>query len=121
MPSNDFSTLYEQLRSVLQRSSVGLKIAHDQPGDFHLVTPGDTPRHQEIFFGAVKIQKNFVSYYLMPIYLYPDLLDGASNSLLRRLKGKSCFRFTRLDDRLLNELSVLTQRGKQRFQQEGWA
>jgi hypothetical protein len=121
MPRSDFPAIYEQLRNVLQRSAVGLKIAHDLPGDFHLVTPGDTPRRQEIFFGAVKIQKNFVSYYLMPIYLYPDLLEGISSSLLRHLKGKSCFRFTRMDRHLVDELSMLTQRGMRRFQQEGWA
>lgn len=121
MPSNNFPVIYEQLRNVLQRSAAGMKIAHDLPGDFNLVTPGDNPRRQEIFFGAVKIQKNFVSYYLMPIYIYPDLLEGVSSSLLRHLKGKSCFRFTRLDDRLLDELNLLTQRGRQRFQQEGWA
>ena len=117
----DFPVIFEKLRNVLQRSAVGLKIAHDLPGDYYLVTPSDAPRRQEMFFGAVKIQKNFVSYYLMPIYIYPDLLEGTPSALLRRLKGKSCFRFTRLDDHLLDELAILTRRGMQRFQQEGWA
>ena len=55
----------------------------------------------------------------MPVYLYPDLLDGISPALKKRMQGKSCFNFKQVDETLLAELESLTGKGFSRFQQEG--
>ncbi len=62
-------------------------------------------------FGAVRIRTRYVSYHLMPIYGSPALLDGISPLLRRRMQGKSCFNFTKVDDALFTELAELTGRG----------
>jgi hypothetical protein len=48
-----------------------------------------------------------VSYYLMPVYVDPCLLDGISENLKRRMQGKSCFNFTETDQPLFKELTRL--------------
>jgi hypothetical protein len=73
-----------------------------------------------MYFGAARIGKNYVSYYLMPVYAFPDLLDGISPELKRRMQGKSCFNFTHVDEMLFMELEQLTERGYERFKQEGY-
>jgi hypothetical protein len=44
----------------------------------------------------------YVSFYLMPVYMYPDLVDGISLELTKRKQGKSCFNFETVDDHLLH-------------------
>lgn len=72
-------------------------------------------------FGAVITRKNYVSYYLMPVYMYPDLLEGISPELKKRMQGKSCFNFNKVDDRLMDELAKLTRKSFRRFKKEGGA
>jgi hypothetical protein len=47
--------------------------------------------------------------------LVPDLLKNISPELRRRMQGKSCFNFTRVDEPLLRELADLTDRGIIRY------
>ena len=56
----------------------------------------------------------------MPVYAWPDLLDGAPPELRRRMQGKSCFNFTGVDESLLAELRTLTERGFERYRAAGW-
>ena len=37
----------------------------------------------------------------MPVYMFPDLLDGISPELRRRMQGKSCFNFKKAESALL--------------------
>ena len=93
---------------------------HVKPGDYILIGP-PTPRSQgkEVWFGGVQIKKNYVSYHLMAVYACPDLLDGLSPELKRRMQGKSCFNFKTVDKALFKELGTLTRKGYQRFKKEG--
>jgi len=70
-------------------------------------------------FGGVQIKKNYVSYHLMPVYAFPDLLDGLSPELKKRMQGKSCFNFKTVDKALFKELGALTRKGYQRYKKEG--
>jgi hypothetical protein len=47
----------------------------------------------------------------MPIYVQPSLLDEVSPALRKRMQGKSCFNFAKVDEPLLAELEALTRRG----------
>ena len=50
---------------------------------------------------------------------FPDLLDGLSPELKKRMQGKSCFNFKAVDKALFKELGALTRQGYQRFKKEG--
>ncbi|NIW44259.1 MAG: hypothetical protein GWN30_05650, partial [Gammaproteobacteria bacterium] len=71
-----------------------------------------------LFYGKTNIGKNYVSYHLMPVYMYPDLLDDVSDDLKKRMQGKSCFNFRKIDEDLFSELEGLTERGFQRFREQ---
>jgi hypothetical protein len=51
----------------------------------------------------------------MTVYAYPDMVDGMSLELRKRMQGKSCFNFSRVDEALFAELADLTARGFERF------
>ena len=113
----DFNFLYDRFSGMLRLYAVGsMHLKEGSPGNCELVGPA-TPssKGREVWFGAARIGKNYVSYYLMPVYVCPDLLEGMSPALKKRMQGKSCFNFTRVDETLFQELAELTKRGYERF------
>lgn len=73
-----------------------------------------------LFFGSASIRKNYVSFYLMPVYVNPQLLEGASAELKKRMQGKSCFNFKEVNPKLLKELTMLTQKGFEYYEESGY-
>lgn len=116
---NDFATVFEQLRAILAVYEKRLVVKSEPGGDYYLETRHLMKNKQPLFFGSVKTQKNYVSFYLMPVYVFPDLLENASPELQKRMQGKSCFNFKAADPALFAELASLTEKGYARYQQEG--
>jgi hypothetical protein len=121
-PNSDFITIFSRFQAMLGKyAGEGLIIHNINPGHFELIGP-PTPRSnsREVWFGAARIGKRYVSYHLMPVYACPDLLEGISPTLKKRMQGKSCFNFTRVNEKLFEELEVLTEQGYARFKKEGF-
>jgi hypothetical protein len=119
MPSNDqFPAVILQLKELLTRFAPQLLVTDDGLAGYSLNTPFAEQYKKELFFGAVQIKKSYVSYHLMPVYMFPDLLDDLAPQLRKRMQGKSCFNFTTVDGDTLAELARLTERGFERFQHE---
>ena len=70
-------------------------------------------------FAGVHKGKRYVSYHLLSVYLEPGQLEAISPELRRRMQGKSCFNFTRVDDALFDELDGLTERGRDLYAERG--
>jgi hypothetical protein len=115
----DFQPVFDELKKLIEPCAGTLKL-HEKASDYILIGP-PTPRSQgrEVWFGGVQIKKSYVSYHLMPVYVFPDLLDGMSPELKKRMQGKSCFNFKAVDKALFKELGMLTKKGYQRFKKEG--
>jgi hypothetical protein len=119
MPTQkDFHTVFEQLKKIMQKYEPRLVVIQDKPESYSLNTPFSEKYSKELFFGAVQVKKNYVSYYLMPVYMYPELLAGISDSLKKRMQGKSCFNFKASDKALFDELARLTRKSVDRVKQE---
>ncbi|MBC8328796.1 MAG: hypothetical protein H8E31_08620 [Planctomycetes bacterium] len=113
-PPADFDAAFGALKELLARHQRSLVVARDQPGDFLLVTRKDF-RGQPMCFGGVTIRKNYVSFHLMPVYVEPKLLEGISPGLRKRMQGKSCFNFKRVEEELFAELRGLAKDGLDHF------
>jgi len=113
------AVVFAELRKLLAPLAPPLLVRADTDDNFYLTTPYSEAYKKEVFFGAVQIKKRYVSYHLMPIYWQPSLLDGISDALRRRMQGKSCFNFTRVDPVLTAELADLTNRGFVAYRESG--
>lgn len=91
---------------MLREHSDGLVATRDDAEQLYLETPGEAAE----FFGAVMRKKSQVAYHLMPVYRDPSLLDALDPALRKRMQGKSCFNFTRVDETVFSELADLTAR-----------
>jgi hypothetical protein len=116
---DDFQVVFERLKTILEPYAPHLLLRADTADNYSLDTPYVEKFKKEVFFGAAQIKKNYVSFHLMPVYAFPDLLVGTSEALRKRMQGKSCFNFTTIDEELMTELEDLTRRGIERFEQLG--
>ena len=67
------------------------------------------------WFAFVKPSSKHVSFFLMPIVTWPELLDGCSEALLKRRQAKSAFNFAAVDEALFGELEALVARAFARY------
>lgn len=101
--------IFKELKSYLNCYENNLDVIHDTDIHYYLNTKTTESIKKPEFFGAVQIKKSYVSYHLMPIYCFPELLQGISAELKKRMQGKSCFNFSKKDAALFNELKILTR------------
>jgi hypothetical protein len=100
--------VHERLRAILAPYRQELTVAKDEPAGMTLELPGYEGQPWG-FVAATRLGKRYVSFYLMGVYGQPELLDGMSPELRRRMQGKSCFNFSKVDEGLLAELEALTR------------
>lgn len=116
-PSDQFPAVFARLRAIMHAYVDGLNLATDEPNKYVLLGPAVPGFKRDELFGMIEIKKNYVSYHLFPVYMFPALLDDVSPALRQRMQGKSCFNFSKIDDALFAELAALTARGSDQFRQ----
>lgn len=132
----DLQSVFEELRrrmslheDVFRRSvnvtdanaSASRKVVDPAQDTAYLLLGAATDKYPDgLTFAGVQLGRRYVSYHLMCAYLAPDLVEAMSPQLRRRMQGKSCFNFTRVDDELFDELSSITARGRELYAARGW-
>ena len=116
--ASESAEVFAALRKLLAAHSKGLKVTADGPKGYSLNTPYSEKWKKELYFGGVQVMKNYVSFHLFAVYMFPDLLDGISEELRRRMQGKSCFNFRAPEAALFRELAALTKTGLARMKAE---
>ena len=107
-PQTDFPIVFEHLKSILKPYAKNLTITADTSTGYSLDGSYSEKYKKVIFFGAAQIKKNYVSFYLMPVYMFPELLKDMSPELKKHMQGKSCFNFKKIEPDLFKELKELT-------------
>jgi len=119
MPAqNDFPVVFKQLKNILKPYAQDLTVKADTADTYYLDGPYSQKWKKELFFGSAQIKKNYVSFYLMPVYMYPELLKEVSLELKKHMQGKSCFNFKKVEPELFDELAILTRKGAEKFKEE---
>jgi len=119
MPAqSDFPPVFEKLKEILKPYAKGLTVTADTTDSYSLDGPYSENWKKELFFGSAQIKKNYVSFYLMPVYMYPELLKEVSPELKKHMQGKSCFNFKKVEPKLFRELADLTRKSAEKFKQE---
>src|SRR6266850_1919119 len=109
--AKDFPPALPPLKKTLNPIENLFTAAGYKPEFYYLETVLPCYKGKPVLFGAVRLGKNYVSYYLMPVYMNPALQKRISPELKKRMQGKSCFNFTEIDPVLFRELAALTRAG----------
>jgi hypothetical protein len=110
----DFEAVHARLREILLKYRGELAVTKDGPGGVAIEVPGLEGKPWGYVAGT-RVGKSYVSYYLMPVYVSPELAASVSPALAKRKQGKACFNFTKVDEPLLAELDELTGRSIRGF------
>jgi len=92
----------------------------DDVDNFYLNTQFIMKNKKPMYFGSVKININYVSFHLMPVYVFPELLKNMSPALKRRMQGKSCFNFKKVNEDTFKELRELAINGYSKYEKAGY-
>lgn len=110
MTRADFAPVFKALRELLEpyASRPGFTSA-EAVGMYQLSSSTKADRvGRPLYLAGVQVNRSYVSYHLMPIYMNPLLQAAIPPALKKRMQGKSCFNFTSIDPALLRALRVLT-------------
>ena len=119
MPAqNDFPVVFEELKKILKPYASTLTVTADTSSAYSLDGPYSEKWKKVLYFGGAQVKKNYVSFYLMPVYMYPELLQDVSPDLKKHMQGKSCFNFKQVKPDLFRELEALTHKGFEKINQE---
>ncbi|HEX8703068.1 MAG TPA: hypothetical protein VF815_29800 [Myxococcaceae bacterium] len=112
--ADGFGPVFTHLRGIMATHGPALAVKTDTPDNYY-VNSTKPYNKKDLFFGAVQTKKNYVSYHLFPLYMFPELLKGVSPELKKRMQGKTCFNFTSVEEGLFGELAALTRKGFEEF------
>lgn len=115
---SEFIPVFENLKAILKPYASKLTLKVNTNDTYYLDGPYSEKWKKVMFFGSAQIKKNYVSFYLMPVYMCPDLLENISPELKKHMQGKSCFNFKKIEKSLFEELSQLTKQGFERLMVE---
>src|ERR1700748_3824752 len=81
------SAVFTALRAVLRIYQDDFLVKADKPDHLSLETRSPSLNGRRLFFAAAKMKKNYVSYYLPVLYMFPELATRISPELRRSLNG----------------------------------
>ena len=117
---DEFGATFAKCREILRELEPKLLLNADEPGNYSLDAGYSAQFKKMIWFGGVRIGKNYVSYHLMPVYGCPDLVRTMPDELRRRMQGKSCFNFRSITPEQAGMLRELTREAFERFKRAGY-
>jgi hypothetical protein len=117
--TSEFLAVFSALHAILAKHEPLMRVVSDKPGTYHLDAGYSEKWKRDVFFGGIRQNKRHVSFYLMPVYMHPELLKKVSPELKKRMQGKSCFNFSSVEPALFKELTALTKQGLERFKKAG--
>jgi hypothetical protein len=110
--------VFQALRTVLEPYIAEMNVVQDNERGLYLNTRTMMKNGQPLFFASIAINKNYVSFYVFPVYMYPDLVDGFG-TMKKRMQGKSCFNFRKVDSDQVEKMRALVKAGYDRLKTEG--
>ena len=122
MPANEeFATVFGALRAILATHQDRLNISKDTADYFVADARRLLYKGKPVMFGAVRMGKNYVSFHLMPVYMSEQLRKSIPPGLKKRMQGKACFNFKKVDAALFQQLAELTEAAVECFERGRFA
>lgn len=112
---SEFKAVAAELKKIFQPYRKKLNVVSDNEEGIYLDTKVVMKNKHPMFFGSVQTGKAYVSFHLMALYCFPELTRAMSPALKKRMQGKACLNFTKVDKELFKELGELTQLGAAKF------
>jgi hypothetical protein len=114
-PVTGFDAVFAALKAILTPYAPKMNVLEDKPGRYTLLAGYSETLKKDVWFASVVVNKSYVSFHLMPIYMNAPLQAAVSPELQKRKQGKACFNFRSVEPKLIGELKTLTKKGAEHF------
>ena len=74
----------------------------------------------DLMLASVILQKGFVGFYMMCIYMNKGMKEKLPPRLAKALKGKSCFQIKEWDEGLKHDVAAALEMGRKFYRERGW-
>jgi hypothetical protein len=95
-----------------------------QAGQFSLISGKEVEiagrKQSELWFASLLIQKGYVGFYFLPVYVRPGFKDLVGKELLKTLKGKSCFHIKSADPVVYQQIEQALALAYEEWEKAGW-
>jgi hypothetical protein len=95
-----------------------LWVTKDAPGNYMSESKSIRYQGKPVMFAGIT-SKSYVAFHLFPVYMFPNLLDGVSPELKKRMQGKTCWNFKKAEESLFAELGKVVEESFRRFEEMG--
>lgn len=116
--------IYKRLKALIAVYSPPLFVRVDTEKRYELWSEKELViegrKRKDVFFASAIIQKSYVGFYFMPVYVEKELVDVFSPELLRLKKGLSCFHIKDLHPTLEEPIANALRIGFDLYKQRGW-
>jgi hypothetical protein len=121
---DELPDIFNRLRKLLSQYHPPFVSKHDDDSYYDLWSVKDLMiegrKRKEVFFASLIIQKGYVGFYFMPVYVETEIKQVFSPGFLKLLKGKSCFHIIKVDEALLEQIEAALKSGFELYEQRGW-
>jgi len=114
----EFEFAFQGLRKMLKPYDAKLRVLKDGPGGYMSESKSIRYQGKPVMFAAIT-SKSYVAFHLFPVYMFPNLLQGISPELKKRMQGKTCWNFKKAEEELFAELGGIVDASFRRFAEFG--
>lgn len=125
-PKPNLATIYDELQSVLEKYAppfTPLTTYVKNKRNYILISKKevviDGRKKPEMWFCGIIEQKGYIGFYYMPIYCVPKM-SSVAPTLMKLLKGKSCFYIKQLTPELRKDIDAALKSGFEAYKKLGW-
>ncbi|HYE53484.1 MAG TPA: hypothetical protein VD996_01525 [Chitinophagaceae bacterium] len=121
----DLIPIFDQIKKMASPYVKGhLVVSGDKPGQYGLVSDKVVEvagrKKDDLYFMGILIQKGYVGFYFMPVYVDPAIKNKLAPELVKCLKGKSCFHIKKNDPALMQHIKDALKVGYEDYKKKGW-
>lgn len=103
----------------------GAMVLHTNTGgQFNLVSHKPVEiagrKRNELWFISALVQKGYVGFYFMPVYMNEPMQKVFSPEFIKCLKGKACFHSKKNDPVIMKDIQKAFKLGYQAYKDRGW-
>ncbi len=118
--------IFDKLKTALQKQSPPMVVSKSKEGVFELIGNKAVPYGSKkemvpgMYFSSAVARKDMVSFYFFPLYYHEKDYESISPTLLKCLKGKTCFNFKKPEQVNEKELNAMLKKGVQAWKKSGY-
>jgi len=126
LTSEDKKNIFNKLKSILEKQSPPMVVSREKEGVYELMGNKPVPYGYKktivpgMYFSSVVVRNDSVNFSFFPIYFHLDDYKKISPTVLKYLKGKTCFHFKKPGQVNEKELNAMLKKGAQAWKKEGY-